>query len=110
MIEEIYDKVYGEGRPINDDRISTAVEKFVASYCIISAKEADVARRNIRKSEELAYIDEIIQSCIKYNKTYFVLSNPSENAIGVLRDKGYRVTKIEKSDYLWDDFYTVSFS
>ena len=83
-------------------------QKYTTSYgCIIPAKEADERIRDTRKLEELAYIDEIIQTCIKYKQMNFALLNPSKDAIEVLRNKGYQVTEIE--GVLWDSFYKVSF-
>ena len=80
------------------------------SYIITTAKESDKRVRENRKVEELAYIDEIIQTCIKYQKTTFVLVNPSKDAIEVLRNKGYQIEEIKAPNFTpWDNFYTVSF-
>ena len=84
-------------------------QKYMTSYgCIIPAKEADERIRDTRKLEELAYIDEIIQTCIKYRKRDFVLLNLSRDAVEVLCNKGYRVIEIKDSRFPWDSFYMVS--
>lgn len=109
MIKENYEETY-EKESINDDIVSAAIEKYMTSYgCITPAKEADVRVTNIRKLEELAYIDEMIQTCIKYKKVSFALLNPSRDAIEVLRSKGYQVTEIEDPRCPWDSFYRVFF-
>ena len=109
MIEKNYEETHGK-EPINDDIISAAIEKYMTSHgCIIPAKEADARVTDIRKLEELAYIDEMIQLCIKYKNVNFALLNPSKNAIEGLRNKGYKVREIESSPFAWDSFYVVSF-
>lgn len=85
-------------------------QKYMTSYgCIIPAKEADTRVTDVRKLEELAYIDEIIQICIKYKKRDFVLWNPSRDAVETLCNKGYQVVETKDSRFPWDSFYMVSF-